>query len=92
LWRGLASSEGRGYQPPVFDIHAAGRESTPNAACIDRQSVNTTEVGGEQRSYDDGKKIKGRNRLLLVDTLGLLIAVSISAANVDDSRRVTPRL
>jgi putative transposase len=62
----------------------AGREPTPSAACIDSQSVKTTEVGGEERGYDGGKKVKGRKRHLLTDTFGLLIAVMVTSAGLDD--------
>lgn len=61
-----------------------GREPTPSAACIDSQSVKTTEVGGPERGYDGGKKIKGRKRHVLVDTIGLLIVVLITSAALDD--------
>src|ERR671916_80251 len=51
---------------------------------VDSQSVKTTGVGGEQRGYDGGKKVKGRKRHLLVDTQGLVLKASVHSAKVQD--------
>jgi transposase len=60
-----------------------GRAPDPTAAIIDAQSTRSTAQGGDT-GFDAGKKVKGRKRHLVVDTLGLLLAVTVTAASVQD--------
>lgn len=62
---------------------AAGRDPAPSAAVLDAQSVKSSE-GGQDRGVDMGKKITGRKRHLVTDTLGLALVIAVTAASVQD--------
>lgn len=66
-----------------------GRAPEPTAAIIDAQSTRSTAQGGNT-GFDAGKKVKGRKRNLVVDTLGLLLAVTVTAASVQDRDAAAP--
>jgi putative transposase len=84
-----------GYDGTLDRIHAmlytkcgeqAGRKEEPTGSIIDSQSVKGAEKGGwiDPHGYDAGKKIKGKKRHLLVDTLGLLMMAIIHPADIQD--------
>jgi putative transposase len=68
-----------------------GRKPKPTAAVIDSQSASTTQAGGP-RGYDAGKRVYGRKRHIVTDTNGLLLAVHVHPANVQDVHGAVPLL
>ena len=62
-----------------------GKNPEPSAGCVDSQSIKTVTQGNDV-GYDGGKKIDGRRRHILVDTLGLILVVFVTAANVGERR------
>ena len=61
-----------------------GRDAEPSAVIVDSQSVKTTEVGGDV-GFDGGKQVNGRKRHVVVDTIGLLVVVVVTAASFPEA-------
>lgn len=61
-----------------------GKKSEPTIGILEAQSAKTTLVAGESRGFDAAKKVKGRKRHIIVDTLGLVLTVVIQSASVQD--------
>lgn len=75
--------------------HAEGRQPRPTAGCIDSQSVHETAEATVSRSssgFDPHKKVNGRKRHIVTDTLGLLVAVTVTPANAQDRVAAWPLL
>lgn len=72
---------------------AEGRNAQPTAAIIDAQSIKGADtVGRATRGYDAGKKVNGRKRHIVVDTIGMLVIVMVTAASVQDRDGARPVL
>jgi transposase len=91
VWRYYKDWRDNGTLEAIHDrlrrkVRTAEKPYAPRTtASVDSQSVDTTS-GGQQRGRDNAKKVDGRKRHIVVDSLGLLLAVLVTAANVDDAQ------
>jgi len=67
---------------------ASGRNAEPTAAIIDSRTLRSTPESGQRAGYDGGKRKRGSKLHLAVDTLGHLLALHVTPANVDDRAEV----
>jgi len=91
VWRYFDEWRHNGTLDAIHDqlrrnVRAAAKPYAPRTtASVDSQSVDTTS-GGEQRGRDNAKNVDGRKRHIVVDSMGLLLAVLVTAAHVDDAK------
>ena len=91
VWRYFNQWRHNGTLETIHDllrrkVRAAEKPYSPRtSASVDSQSVDTTS-GGEQRGRDNAKNVDGRKRHIVVDSMGLLMAVLVTAANIDDAK------
>ena len=69
-----------------IERYSEDRELTPSAVCIDSQSIKVSSFISEEVGIDGGKKINGRKRHIVTDTMGLILGVIVTSANLHDGK------